>query len=79
MTSSAIIKLLKEDGWYEKKPRTPGVIRHFRHATKKGKVTIKDPAKDVPINVLKYIERQSGLCLSGVGRGDVKRSLTIPK
>ena len=31
MTSKEVIKRLKEDGWIEVIPRTPGSHRHFRH------------------------------------------------
>ena len=37
MTSKEVIKRLKEDGWIEVIPRTPGSHRHFRHPTKPGK------------------------------------------
>lgn len=63
MTSKEIIKLLKEDGWYEVLPRTSGSHRHFRHNTKTGKTTVPDPKKEIPLATLKSIEKQSGLKL----------------
>lgn len=63
MSSKEVIKRLHEDGWEEVFPRTPGSHRQFRHPTKKGKVTVKDPQKDIPLPTLKRIEQQSGLKL----------------
>lgn len=61
MSSKEVIKRLREDGWEEVLPRTPGSHRQFRHPVKKGKVTVKDPQKDIPLPTLKRIEQQSGL------------------
>ena len=58
-SSREIFKMLKRDGWYE--TNCAGSHHQFKHPTKKGKVTLKDPQKDVPIKTLKSIERQSGL------------------
>lgn len=63
MTSKEVIKRLKEDGWEEAFPRTPGSHRHFRHPTKPGKVTVPDPKKEIPLPTLKSIEKQRGLKL----------------
>ena len=49
MTSKEVIKRLKEDGWIEVIPRTPGSHRHFRHPTKPGKTTVPDPKKEIPL------------------------------
>ena len=59
MTSSYIIKILKKDGWFC--VNKEGSHWQFRHLTKKGKVTVPHPKKDVSINLLKSIEKQSGL------------------
>jgi predicted RNA binding protein YcfA (HicA-like mRNA interferase family) len=59
MDSRTIIKLLKADGWVL--VHTKGSHHQFKHPTKKGKVTVKHPAKDYPIGTLKSMERQSGL------------------
>ncbi|MDE6727766.1 MAG: type II toxin-antitoxin system HicA family toxin [Oscillospiraceae bacterium] len=58
-SSRDIIKRLLEDGWYE--VGCNGDHHQFKHPTKKGRVTVPHPRKDIPINTLKSIERQSGL------------------
>lgn len=63
MSSKEVLKRLREDGWEEVLPRTPGSHKQFRHAVKKGRVTVKDPQKDIPLPTLKRIEQQSGLKL----------------
>ena len=64
MTSKEVIKRLKEDGWIEVIPGTPGSHRHFRHPTKPGKTTNTfDPKSELPLATLKSIEKQSGLKL----------------
>ena len=59
-SSREVIKMLKEDGWYEL-PKTGTSHLQFKHLTKKGRTTVKDPVKDIPIKTLRSIERQSGL------------------
>ncbi len=59
ISSREVIKALKEDGWYE--VNVVGSHHQFKHPTKKGRVTVKHPDKDIPIKTLKSIERQSGL------------------
>ena len=59
MDSKDIIKILKKDGWY--KVGTVGSHNHFKHPTKKGKVTVPHPRKDIPIGTLKKIWKQAGL------------------
>lgn len=58
-SSREIIQMLKADGWYE--VNCVGDHFQFKHPTKKGRVTITHPVKDIPIGTLKSIERQSGL------------------
>ena len=58
-SSREVIKRLKEDGWYL--VATQGSHHQFKHPTKKGRVTVKDPTKDIPRKTLDSIERQSGL------------------
>ena len=58
-SSREIIQLLEADGWYV--CDIEGSHHQFKHPTKKGKVTVKHPAKDIPLTTLKSIERQSGL------------------
>ncbi len=58
-TSREIIKALKDDGWFQ--VDQDGSHVQFKHETKKGRVTVPHPKKDMPIGTLKSIERQSGL------------------
>lgn len=58
-SSREVIKLLEADGWYL--VSTKGSHHQFKHPTKPGRVTVKDPDKDIPLPTLKSIERQSGL------------------
>lgn len=58
-SSREIIQMLKADGWYE--VGCVGDHFQFKHPTKKGRVTVTHPVKDIPIRTLKSIERQSGL------------------
>lgn len=56
-----IIKILKDDGWYELK-RKPGSHIQMKHATKPGKVTISDHGgADIPPGTVNSILRQAGL------------------
>lgn len=57
---SAILRLLKDDGWYL--ANQEGSHRQFKHKDKKGKVTVNGkPSDDVWGDLLKSIEEQSGL------------------
>lgn len=58
-SSREVIAILKNDGWYE--VTCEGDHHQFRHPTKKGRVTVPHPKKDVSIGTLKGIERQSGI------------------
>ena len=58
-SSKDVIKLIKEDGWFE--VACEGSHHQFKHPTKSGKVTVKDPQKDIPMKTLKRIEAQSGI------------------
>lgn len=58
-SSREVIALLTADGWYLKS--IVGSHHHYVHNTKKGKVTIKHPCKDIPPKTLKSIAMQSGL------------------
>ncbi|MEI9987804.1 MAG: type II toxin-antitoxin system HicA family toxin [Aliidongia sp.] len=59
MTSAEVIKKLEADGWFH--VRTRGDHYQMKHATKKGKVTVVHPEKDIGIVLLKSIEKQSGV------------------
>lgn len=58
-SSRELIRILEEDGWYE--VACEGSHHQFKHHTKKGKTTVKDPQKDIPIKTLKRIEQQAGI------------------
>ena len=58
-SSREIISKLEADGWYE--VNHEGSHKQFKHPTKKGRVTVNHPVKDMNIKTLKSIERQSGL------------------
>jgi predicted RNA binding protein YcfA (HicA-like mRNA interferase family) len=61
MNSRDVIKALKKDGWYE--VRQVGSHKQFKHTTKKGRVTVPHPSREIPIGTLKSIEAQAGLKL----------------
>ncbi|MCY4142725.1 MAG: type II toxin-antitoxin system HicA family toxin [Gammaproteobacteria bacterium] len=58
MKSSAIVEKLEEDGWTLRNIR--GSHHQYVHPEKLGKVTVKHPAKDIPIGTLRNIYRQAG-------------------
>jgi predicted RNA binding protein YcfA (HicA-like mRNA interferase family) len=57
MDSRSIIKALKRDGWFE--VSQVGSHKQFKYPTKKGRVTIPHPKRDMPIGTLKSIEKQA--------------------
>ena len=61
-SSRDVIRLLVGDGWYE--VGQTGSRKHFKHPTKKGKVTVPHPRRDLSIKTVKSIEKQSGVDLS---------------
>jgi len=58
-SSREVLEMLKSDGWYE--VACDGDHHQFKHPTKKGRVTVTHPKKDIPIGTLKSISRQSGI------------------
>lgn len=58
-SSREVIKMLKADGWYE--VNCVGDHHQYKHPTKKGRVTITHPVKDIPLGTLKSISQQSGI------------------
>ena len=58
-SSREVLKMLLADGWYE--VDCAGDHHQYKHPTKKGKVTLRHPVKDLGTRDLKSIERQSGL------------------
>jgi predicted RNA binding protein YcfA (HicA-like mRNA interferase family) len=61
MDSRVVIKELKKDGWYE--VNQVGSHMQFKHAEKRGRVTVPHPKRDIPIGTLKSIEAQARLKL----------------
>jgi len=60
MKARDVIKRLEADGWY--RIRSKGGHRQFKHATKKGRVTVAGQLSvDVPIKTLKSIWNQAQL------------------
>ena len=58
-SSRDVMKILLENGWVE--INCVGDHHQFKHPTKKGKVTLRHPVKDLGVRDLKSIEKQSGL------------------
>ncbi|RVU80782.1 type II toxin-antitoxin system HicA family toxin [Leucothrix sargassi] len=46
-------------GWYQ--VSTKGSHHQYKHSTKKGRVTIPHPKKDLPIKTVQSILKQAGL------------------
>ena len=61
MHSREIIAKLQQNGWYE--VGHSGSHKQFKHADKKGRVTVPHPKRDIPIGTLKSIEKQAGIKL----------------
>ena len=59
MKSREVIKMLKEDGWYE--ARTKGSHVQFKHPIKKGLVTVPHPKADLPAKTFSSIKKQAQL------------------
>ncbi|QUH26162.1 type II toxin-antitoxin system HicA family toxin [Serpentinicella alkaliphila] len=58
-SSMELIKILESDGWYFFKANSSH--HHFKHLSKKGKVTIPRPRKDMPTKTVKSILQQAGI------------------
>ena len=58
-SSREVIRMLEADGWYL--VSIVGSHHQYKHPTKKGRTTVKHPMKDIPLETLRSIERQSGL------------------
>ena len=61
MHSRDLIKQLLKDGWYE--VNQVGRHKQFKHSTKKGRVTVPHPSRDIPTGTLKSIEKRAGIKL----------------
>ena len=62
--SRNVISALTDDGWFE--VNRVGNHAQFKHDTKKGRVTVPHPAKDIPMGTLKSSENQAGPRLRGM-------------
>lgn len=60
-SSRELIRILKADGWYE--VHCVGDHHQFKHPTKKGRVTLTHPKKDLPRKTVESILQQAGLTL----------------
>lgn len=58
-SSKEVIAILQKDGW--RHVDTRGDHYQFKHPTKKGRVTVPHPKKDLPSDVVKSISHQSGI------------------
>ena len=56
--SREVLRRLRREGWVRRNVR--GSHHHYTHPEKPGRVTVKHPAKDIPIGTLRSIFRQAG-------------------
>lgn len=61
MKSASIIKALKADGWEQVAQK--GSHIQFKHPTKKRRVTVPHPKRDIPVGTLKSIKKEADLKL----------------
>ena len=61
MKSKDVMSALEKDGW--SKVGQKGSHVQFKHPTKKGRVTVPHPEKDIPRGTLRSIEKQAALKL----------------
>jgi len=61
MDSRSVIKAIEADGWVEVAQR--GSHKHFTHPVKSGKVTVPHPKRDLPLGMLRSIEKQAQIKL----------------
>lgn len=59
LSSSEVIKRLKEDGW--ELARSKGSHHHYKHPTKPGLVTVPHPRKTLKRGTQRSIFKQAGL------------------
>ncbi len=59
MNSKERIKILGKSGW--QKVAQKGSHIQFKHKTRKGRVTVPYPKKDLPIGTVKSIFKQAGI------------------
>lgn len=58
-SSKELIKIIEADGWYL--VGSTGDHHHYKHPTKRGKVTVTHPRKDIPKGTANSIFKQAGL------------------
>ena len=56
MSSREVIQRLREDGWFE--VAHEGSDKQFKHSTKKGRVTVPHPVRDIPSGRLKALKNK---------------------
>lgn len=61
MHSRKVIAMIIADGWRE--VGKEGSHVQFRHPSKKGRVTVPHPKRDIPIGTLRSIEKQADIKL----------------
>lgn len=61
MKSGDVIRVLEANGWTRVAQKGSHV--QFKHPTRKGRVTVPHPRRDLAVGTLKSIEKQSGLTL----------------
>ena len=61
MSSREVIQRTRQDGWYEVAHQESH--KQFKHAAKKGRVTVPHPVRDITIGTLRSIEKQAGIGL----------------
>lgn len=61
-SSREVLKALKADGWYE--VGCVGDHHQFKHPSKRGRVTLTHPRKDIPLKTLRSIEKQADIKLT---------------
>ncbi|MBI4902214.1 MAG: type II toxin-antitoxin system HicA family toxin [Acidobacteria bacterium] len=59
MGSREVITALLKAGWQE--VNHAGGHNQFRHPTRKGRVTVPHPKRNIPLGTLKSIEKQAGI------------------
>lgn len=59
MTAKQLLRILKEDGWFEKEQK--GSHLQMVHPTKKGKITVPIHSGDIKPGTLDSILKQAGL------------------
>lgn len=56
--SRKLIRLLEQDGWYLVDVR--GDHHQFKHPSRKGRVTVPHPNRDLPTGTIRSVYRQAG-------------------